>query len=95
MKALLTTIPFLLATLTHAVDYSQKGSNWPDDKCQNGQKQSPVNIDTNNLQANQKVKFVLDFMSFENVTMNLSSTLDKLYVNVSQYSHVNMLDYWN
>lgn len=77
------------------VDWSLNGRNWNDDMCLTGSFQSPVNIDTKNTKENNKVKFAFNFQPYENLTLELFDQAGQLSVNLSDYSRLNKLSFWN
>ena len=71
---------FTILSMVSAIDYSQRGKNWKQGQCQTGTMQSPINLDPNSAELNNKMKFALTYLSIENATLKLADNKTKLFV---------------
>ena len=95
MKAFLLTLA--CATTVHALDWTQRGKDWTDPLCQTGWYQSPVNVDPRQSVQNNIVKFVMDYKSYESLTVTSNTSSGYLGVNLPtpEDSRNNSLVFWN
>ena len=57
--------------------------------------QSPINIPSAKVVQNSNVNFVLNYMQIENATLIQADNNGSLYIDMSQYTTINTLDFWN
>ncbi len=93
MKPLLLLAMAALAAAQ--VDWSQNGRNWNDTQCLTNPWQSPINLEPASMIPTNQLKYVLNYRSYDNLTIFFSPTTGYYGVNMSAFMRDNTLTFWN
>ena len=95
MKRLNMAFALVAVASASSVDYSQNGHNWNSLLCVNGTRQSPIDISSSQAIPNSLVNFWWNYNAIEDVSLVQADNNGSLYIDMSQSSKLNYIDFWN
>ncbi len=69
MKVARALLLSLVLSPAYTLDWTEGGKNWEETLCHAGWYQSPINVDPRSTVQNNKVKYIIDYAAYENLTL--------------------------